>query len=296
MNSSQQQSVTVFNKGKSKAVSDLIAVEEPLEIRLRYHDDTGSLREQSISVTMRTPGDDINLALGFLFSESIIDSYDQIRSVDGGGASEGKGHEKPASEATGQGIRSNCNVVTVSLQSEVKLELEKLQRNFYTTSSCGVCSKSSLEAIRVAGVQSLTEDHLKVSPTILEGLPEKLGEAQSVFSQTGGLHAAAFFDSQGSLLGIHEDVGRHNAVDKLIGDRLLEEALPARDILMVSGRTSFEIVQKALRAGVPLLAAVSAPSTLAITLAEEFGLTLIGFLRGERFNVYSSPQRLSLNS
>ena len=295
MNSSQQKSVTVFNKGKSKSVPDLIAVEEPLEIRLRYHDDTGSLREQSISVTMRTPGNDINLALGFLFSESIIDSYDQVRSVEGGGAGEGKRSEKPTSESTGQGIRSNCNVVRVSLQSEVKLELEKLQRNFYTTSSCGVCSKSSLEAIRVAGVQILTEDHLKVSPPILEKLPEKLGAAQSVFSKTGGLHAAAFFDSQGSLLDIQEDVGRHNAVDKIIGNRLLKETLPVRDILMVSGRTSFEIVQKALRAGVPFLAAVSAPSTLAITLAAEFGLTLVGFLRGERFNVYSGAQRLSLD-
>jgi FdhD protein len=292
MDSSRQQSITVFNKGKSASVSDLIAVEEPLEIRLRYHDDTGSLREQSISVTMRTPGNDINLALGFLFSESIIDSHDQIRLVKGSGSSESTGPGEPLSGSAGQGIRSNCNVVTISLQSGVKLELEKLQRNFYTTSSCGVCSKSSLEAIRVAGVQSLTEDHLKVSPTILEGLPEKLGAAQSIFSQTGGLHAAAFFDSQGSLLDIQEDVGRHNAVDKLIGNRLLEKTLPVRDILMVSGRTSFEIVQKALRAGVPFLAAISAPSTLAITLAAEFGLTLVGFLRGERFNVYSGSQRL----
>ena len=269
-------SVTSVDKGVCEARPDAIAVEEPLEIRLVFRKN-GKLVDQSISITMRTPGHDLELALGFLFTESIIQSYDQIES---------------AAPAT---ARPTCNVVTVQLKPNTRFDPKLLQRNFYTTSSCGVCAKSSLEALRVSGVSRIESNGFRVSADVVRSLPDKLRQAQSVFASTGGLHAAGLFGPRGRLLLVREDVGRHNAVDKLVGERLSSGQAPVTGkILLVSGRTSFEIVQKTLRLGAPILAAVSAPSSLAIQLAEEFGLTLLGFLRGSRFNIYSRAERIRL--
>ena len=268
--------VTSVDSGVCEARPDAIAVEEPLEIRLVFHSQ-GELVDQSISITMRTPGRDLELALGFLFTESIIQSYDQIESA------------APATALPA------CNVVRVQLKPDTRFDPKLLHRNFYTTSSCGVCAKSSLEALRVSGVSRIVSDGLRVSADIIRSLPEKLQRAQSTFARTGGLHAAGLFGPRGKLLLVREDVGRHNAVDKLVGERLSSGRAPVTgSILLVSGRTSFEIVQKTLRLGAPILAAVSAPSSLAIQLAEEFGLTLVGFLRGSRFNIYSGAQRIRL--
>ena len=269
-------SVTTVENGLPEPRPDSVAVEEPLEIRLVF-DQQGEVVDRSISITMRTPGHDLELALGFLFTESIVQSYDQIESV------------APATNLP------TCNVVRIQLKPQTCFDPELLQRNFYTTSSCGVCAKSSLKALRVGGVEPLVPDGFHVSPEVVCSLPLRLQQDQSIFSSTGGLHAAARFDSEGNLLAIREDVGRHNAVDKLIGERLSSGHLPVtQEILMVSGRTSFEIVQKTLRAGAPILAAVSAPSSLAIQLAEEFGLTLLGFVRGNRFNIYSGQERIKI--
>ena len=268
--------MTSVDKGVSRARPDTIAVEEPLEIRLLFHKN-GELVDQSISITMRTPGNDLELALGFLFTESIIDSYDQIES---------------AAPAT---ARPECNVVRIQLKPHTSFDPKLLQRNFYTTSSCGVCAKSSLEALRVSGVSRVESSSFRVSADVVRSLPGKLRRAQSVFASTGGLHAAGLFGPRGKLLLVREDVGRHNALDKLVGEQLSAGQAPVTaKILLVSGRTSFEIVQKTLRLGAPILAAVSAPSSLAIQLAEEFGLTLLGFVRGSRFNIYSWTERIRL--
>ena len=269
-------SVTSVDEGVREAGPDAIAVEEPLEIRLVFHEN-GELVDQSISITMRTPGNDLELALGFLFTESIIQSYDQIES---------------AAPAT---ARLECNVVRIQLKPNTRIDAKLLQRNFYTTSSCGVCAKSSLEALRVSGVSRIEPNSFRVSADIVRSLPDKLRQAQSVFASTGGLHAAGLFGPRGKLLLVREDVGRHNAVDKLVGEWLCSGQAPVTGkIPLVSGRTSFEIVQKTLRLGAPILAAVSAPSSLAIQLAEEFGLTLLGFLRGSRFNIYNGAERIRL--
>ncbi len=268
--------ITTIENGQPENRLDKIATEEPLEIRIVF-EQHGKTIDRSISITMRTPGNDLELAIGFLFTESIVESYNQIKSI------------APASN------RPSCNVVRIQLKPDTTFDPELLQRNFYTTSSCGVCAKSSLEALRVSGVKKLDPDTLRVSPTIIQKLPQRLRNAQSVFSSTGGLHAAGRFDIEGNLLEIREDVGRHNAVDKLIGERFNVGQLPITgEILMVSGRTSFEIVQKTLRSGASILAAVSAPSSLAVQLAEEFGLTLLGFIRGNRFNIYSGQERIHL--
>ena len=270
--------ITTIENGQPEHRLDKVATEEPLEIRIVF-EQGGKTIDRSISITMRTPGNDLELAIGFLFTESIVESYNQIKSI------------APATN------RPSCNVVRIQLEPETTFDPELLQRNFYTTSSCGVCAKSSLEALRVSGVKKLDPDELRVSPAIIQKLPQRLRNAQSVFSSTGGLHAAGRFDIEGNLLEIREDVGRHNAVDKLIGERFNVGQLPITgEILMVSGRTSFEIVQKTLRSGASILAAVSAPSSLAVQLAEEFGLTLLGFLRGNRFNIYSGQERIHLQS
>jgi len=242
---------------------DRVAVEEPLEIRLG---------RSPIAVTMRTPGHDRELAAGFLFTEGIIRGPEDIAAIQGPD-------------------RKLPNVVSVQLRPGVRFDLSRLKRHFYTTSSCGVCGKTTLQAIRVKTkpVSSL----LKVSLNLLYGLPERLRAEQETFEETGGLHASALFDERGDLLYLHEDVGRHNAVDKVVGAALLDQKIPLNaHILMVSGRTSFEIVQKALVAGIPVVAAVSAPSSLAVALAREFQMTLVGFLRGRRFNVYAGGERL----
>ncbi|MEQ8423462.1 MAG: formate dehydrogenase accessory sulfurtransferase FdhD [Cyclobacteriaceae bacterium] len=253
-----------------KATPDLMAVEEPLEIRLGYGNH-GGRQQKSLSVTMRTPGHDYELATGFLFTEGIIDSFDEVESI------------KYCEDVGRQEEKEN--VVRVELKPEVVLDLDKLQRNFYTTSSCGVCGKSSIEAVHVSCATIASSVH--VDKEVIHSLSGKLREAQQIFEHTGGLHAVGLFDIEGKLLLTREDVGRHNAMDKLIGACLFKKEIPLTNaIMMVSGRASFELVQKALRAGVPVMAAVGAPSSLAVSLAKDLGMTLLGFVRDNSFNVY----------
>ena len=259
--------------------ADEVAVEEPLEIQLCSAAPAGAAAK-SVSVTMRTPGNDAELAAGFLYGESIIASRTQVRSIE---------HCGPPDAETG--FR---NVIRVELEPGVDLDLARLERHFYTTSSCGVCGKASLDALRVAGQSSLAGVTTRFPRHRIVALPAKLREKQQVFSRTGGLHAAAVFAPDGEIVLAREDVGRHNAVDKVIGALLMADRLPAHEMgLLVSGRASFELMQKALVAGLPLMAAVGAPSSLAVRLAQEFGITLIGFLRGETFNIYSCASRLA---
>jgi FdhD protein len=253
-----------------ETLSDRVAIEEPLEIRLGY-ESGGERRTDSVSITMRTPGDDEDLATGFLFSESII--------------------RAPADVAVVKPCRGD-NTVRVELEEGVPVDLERLHRHFYTTSSCGVCGKGSLEALQLQGAKPLASG-MTIARQVLTTVPDRLRDAQATFDETGGLHAAAAFSAMGELLIVREDVGRHNAVDKVVGALLREGRLPADDLgLMVSGRASFELMQKALVAGMPLLAAVSAPSSLAVELAREFNVTLVGFLRGDTFNVYAGEDRI----
>jgi FdhD protein len=257
--------VTEWKDGTVHSQQDSIAAEEPLEIRV---DGT------PLSVTMRTPGNDLELAAGFLLTEGIIESRNQL-AMDCAGV--------PDSAA-------KSNIVELQLNN-TQFTVEKLQRNFFAASSCGICGKASIEAIRHRGLRAPDSD-FRVPPEVLCRLPEALRADQPVFDRTGGLHAAALFDVQGNLIALREDIGRHNAVDKLVGWALLEDRLPLSNfIMLVSGRGGFEIVQKALAAGIPVLASVSAPSSLAVKLARELGLTLVGFLRGQRFVVYSGNFR-----
>jgi FdhD protein len=267
-----------ISNGLQETHADSVAVEEPLEIRLAYSTPDGRAT-RSISITMRTPDNDTELAAGFLFGESIVRDASDIASIEPCGP--------PAPDS------GNLNVIRVELGPDVAVDLGQLQRHFYTTSSCGVCGKTSLDALRVTGVDSLLDNDAAFSKDVLTAMPVKLRELQATFDETGGLHAAAAFNAAGELLVTMEDVGRHNAVDKVVGALLLDDRLPAADLgLMVSGRASFELMQKALVAGMPLLAAVSAPSSLAVQLANEFDMTLVGFLRGDTFNIYSGAQRI----
>jgi FdhD protein len=257
---------------------DSLAVEEPLEIRLGFFKD-GKTTHKSISITMRTPGDDFDLAAGFLFTEGIIKSAVQIKKIQHCGV---------------PGKNSNLrNTVRVDLCSDVTIDFKRLERHFYTSSSCGVCGKTSIEALETGARKLNKFDKVLFSPETIHRFPEILRKAQNVFERTGGLHAAALFDADGEMKGLKEDVGRHNAVDKLVGAQFLAGETPVTDkLLMVSGRASFELVQKALMAGIPILAAVGAPSSLAVELAREYGMTLLGFVRDNRFNIYSGAERI----
>jgi len=257
--------VTEWQDGAVRAMQDSLAAEEPLEIRVNG---------MPLTVTMRTPGHDLELAAGFLLTEGIIDSADDLKVL--------------RTTSTEPGARSN--VVDVG-PGDGPVDTGMLQRNFFATSSCGICGKASIEAIRRRGLRQ-PDRGFRVTPEILSALPEIIRAEQAVFERTGGLHAAGLFDETGRLLALREDIGRHNAVDKIVGWALQQDRLPlSHSILMVSGRGGFEIAQKALAAGVPVLASVSAPSSLAVKLARELGLTLIGFLRGRRFVVYSGEFR-----
>lgn len=272
-------SVSKISGQSARSVEDRVAVEEPLEIRLGYATPEGRTTT-SVSITMRTPGNDAELAAGFLYSEAIIQRSVDIAHI------EHCGPEAPDS--------GNRNVIRVDLKPNIGVDLGKLQRHFYTTSSCGVCGKSSLDALRVTGAERLATGDTHFSKDMLITLPDALRTTQKTFAETGGLHAAAVFDSHGKILLTREDVGRHNAVDKVVGALLTQGLLPGSDLgLIVSGRTSFELMQKTLMAGMPLLAAVSAPSSLAIQLAQEFNVTLVGFLRGSTFNIYSGEERIA---
>ncbi|GAA0979643.1 formate dehydrogenase accessory sulfurtransferase FdhD [Acrocarpospora macrocephala] len=250
---------------------DVLAAEEPLEIRLNG---------APLTVTMRTPGDDFDLAAGFLVSEGAVGAAGDIESI------------RYCAGATEDG-RNTYNVLDVRLSPWVTPIATSLERNFYTTSSCGVCGKASLDAVRTVARWEVASDPVKMDPSVISELPDRLRAAQRVFDRTGGLHAAGLFTPGGNPLCVREDVGRHNAVDKLVGWALREGMLPLSSMaLMVSGRASFELVQKAVMAGIPVLAAVSAPSSLAVELAAESGLTLLGFVRGNSMNVYTGEARL----
>ncbi|HRD53201.1 MAG TPA: formate dehydrogenase accessory sulfurtransferase FdhD [Flavobacteriales bacterium] len=256
--------------GTVATADDLLVTEEPLEIRLG-HGPLDARDEFRLSVTMRTPGNDEELALGFLFTEGIIaDPAQVVRSVF---------CEDVKEEERG-------NVIRVELRPEAHVDPGKWQRNFYTTSSCGVCGKSSIEAVHAQCKRPLAAWDA-IDPKVITALPGRMREAQTVFQHTGGIHAAALFDRSGKLLLLREDVGRHNAVDKVIGAALGSRLPVEESMLLVSGRAGFELVQKCVVAGIPLMAAVGAPSSLAVSLARASSLTLIGFLRGERFNIYS---------
>lgn len=261
-------------EGVPGARPDTLTVEEPLEIRVGG---------KALTITMRTPGNDFDLAAGFLVSEGISRSAKDIHSI------------RYCAGATDDGSNT-YNVLDVVLADGVAQPDASLERNFYTTSSCGLCGKASLDAIRTIAAWPVDADELTVSPSTVAELPDVLRAAQLVFDRTGGLHAAGLFSADGKLLCLREDVGRHNAVDKVVGWAAREGGLPlSGTVLMVSGRASFELVQKAVMAGISMLAAVSAPSSLAVDLAAEMGLTLIGFLRGASMNVYTRPDRLGLS-
>ena len=258
---------------------DDVAVEEPLEIQVSSASADGSAAK-SVSITMRTPGADRDLAVGFLFTEGIITAAEQVLSV------QHYGETDPDS-----GLQ---NTVRVEIHPDVDLHLDRLQRHFYTTSSCGVCGKASLDALRVSGQSSLAAHQTRFSAQLLTDMPDVVRAQQPLFSKTGGLHAAAIFGSDGEIAIVKEDVGRHNATDKAIGALFSAGKLPANQLaLLVSGRASFELMQKALVAGIPLLAAVGAPSSLAVKMAREFNMTLVGFLRDGSFNIYAGSERIS---
>lgn len=264
--------------GVNRQRPDAIAVEEPLEIRV-----AGS----PLSVTMRTPGHDVELAAGFLVSEGVIHRGDQFaRAIHCGGP------------GTGGTDGNTYNVLDLTLAAGVVLPSPDIARNFYTTSSCGVCGTASIDAVEKVSSYDVSEDGVRVDAVDLAAFPDRLREGQKMFEKTGGLHAAALFDvATGELLVVREDVGRHNAVDKVVGWAVLNDRLPLRGtVLQVSGRVSFELVQKAVMAGIPVLSAVSAPSSLAIELAERAGLTVAGFVRGGSMNLYTRPDRIVVPS
>lgn len=262
-----------YDAGSSRTRRDVVSVEEPLEIRLTVPDDG----EHQVAVTMRTPGNDFELAAGFLYSEGLISRRDDIVDL------------RYCVNVDPQ----EYNVVTVQLRPGAAFDPAALTRNFYTSSSCGVCGKASLEAVEVKGCAPLPDGDLCVSPDVIRSLPDQLRERQAVFERTGGLHAAGLFAGDGTAGSIREDIGRHNAVDKIVGEAFLAGDLPLADrVLTVSGRSSFEIMQKALAAGIPVVVAVGAPSSLAVDLARQFNMTLVGFTKPDGFNVYTGGQRI----
>ena len=250
---------------------DALAAEEPLELRVGG---------EALAVTMRTPGDDVELAHGFLLSEGVVSAREDVSTA-------------RYCDGRDESGRNTYNVLDVALAAGVAAPQTGVQRNFYTTSSCGVCGKAALDAVKLRTRFDPASSRFAISTDTLVGLPDALRERQRVFAATGGLHAAGLFDASGALLVVREDVGRHNAVDKVLGWALLQGRIPAPDLgLLVSGRASFELVQKAAMAGIATLAAVSAPSSLAVELAEENGMTLVGFLRGSSMNLYTGEHRI----
>ncbi|MCC3650946.1 formate dehydrogenase accessory sulfurtransferase FdhD [Streptomyces sp. S07_1.15] len=270
----ERRRVVRIRDGAVSTRPDTLVAEEPLEIRLGG---------KPLAITMRTPGDDFALAAGFLVSEGVLGRAEELTGI------------AYCAGATADG-GNTYNVVDVRLAPGVPVPSITLERNVYTTSSCGLCGKASLDAVRTTARWAIADEPpVRVTPGVLAGLPERLRAAQRVFDRTGGLHAAGLFSPEGELLDLREDVGRHNAVDKLVGRALQDGRLPlSRCVLLVSGRASFELAQKAVMAGIPVLAAVSAPSSLAVDLADEAGLTLVGFLRGASMNVYAGAERVTV--
>lgn len=262
--------------GTARSRRDAVTVEEPMEIRLLLAEDGGST-ERSVAVTMRTPGDDFELAAGFLFTEGIVSGCADIREI---------------RYCTGEAAQE-YNIVSVALRDPSAFDPALLSRNFYMTSSCGVCGKASLEAVEITGLDPLADGDLRVATEVILSVPTSLRAAQPVFERTGSIHAAALIGPAGKIALLREDVGRHNAVDKVIGHELLEDRLPIRDrFLAVSGRSSFEIMQKARVAGISMIVAVGAPSSLAVELARRFNMTLVGFAKPDGFNVYVDSGRV----
>jgi len=262
--------VSQWDDGNAERKDDYLAAEEPLEIRIG---------DQPLSVTMRTPGHDVELAAGFLFTEGLIQNREQILAIEN------------VEPLTDDGVKRD-NMMQAKLVADAAPDFAKMRRHFFASSSCGICGKASIDAVR-SRLLSAPNPEFRVEAELLTSLPDVLRSSQDVFQRTGGLHAAALFDSSGGLLVVREDIGRHNAVDKVIGWALLDHRVPLGNaILLVSGRGGFEIVQKALVAGIPILASVSAPSSLAVQLARELRMTLVGFLRGRRFVIYSGEERI----
>ncbi|MFG3589729.1 formate dehydrogenase accessory sulfurtransferase FdhD [Streptomyces sp. NPDC047990] len=275
----ERRKVIRIRDGAESTRPDTLVAEEPLEIRLNG---------KALAITMRTPGDDFALAAGFLVSEGVLGRTEELQSI------------VYCAGATEDGSNT-YNVVDVRTAPGVVMPDITLERNVYTTSSCGLCGKASLDAVRTTARWTIDDGDdappVRLEPALLAVLPDRLRAAQRVFDRTGGLHAAALFTEDGELLDVREDVGRHNAVDKLVGRALQDGRLPlSRTVLLVSGRASFELAQKAVMAGIPVLAAVSAPSSLAVDLAAESGLTLVGFLRGASMNVYAGEHRIALRA
>lgn len=270
------------HKNYSDQKDDLVVTEEPLEIRINYGQKQ-ERKQKSLLVTMRTPGNDFELVTGFLYSEGIIGSFDQIKEI-------------KYCEDVKDPLEKD-NVVVVYLHPEVAPDLPRLERHFYANSSCGVCGKTSIESLRFFGCEVFDRNTPMLSVSVIHQLSEKTGEMQTIFKHTGGIHAAALFHRSGKMICMREDIGRHNAMDKMVGAMLYERKMPlSGSLALVSGRTGYELVQKAIMAGIPVLASVGAPSSLAVELAEEYQMTLIGFLRNNRFNVYSGKQRIKCSS
>ena len=271
--------VTKVNNFSIQTVDDIIVVEEPLEIRLG-HGPMDMREETNVSITMRTPGNDFELATGFLFTEGIIKSGDDILSI-----KYCTDHQKKEQQ---------FNIVRVELKPDVEFEASAFNRNFYMTSACGICGKASIDAIAIHCLKRELNNDFKIDKQLIFSLSDKLKQKQAIFNNTGGIHAAALFSSDGELLNMMEDVGRHNALDKLIGSLVSSNKITLTEnaVLFLSGRASFELLQKATMAGIVIVCAVGAPSSLAVSTAEEFGITLIGFLRDGRFNIYSHAFRI----
>ncbi len=271
--------VTRYRDGARERERDTLVVEEPLEIRLSWvRTEDGRRRTEPLAVTMRTPGEDFELVAGFLHGEGVVTMPEEILELTYCRSGEGE---------------QEYNTVEARLRPGVAFDMDALRRNFYATSSCGVCGKASLDAVGAMGCRVLSAGPM-FEASLLPTLPDRLRSRQDAFDRTGGLHAAGLFDTTGECLGVREDVGRHNAVDKVLGEAFLAHELPASEaLLVVSGRASFELVQKAVMAGVPALVAVGAPSTLAVDLAKRFGQTLVGFARDGGFNVYTGEERVA---
>jgi len=289
--SMSQTSVEKVTGFASRRVMDQLAIEEPLDIQITYGP-TNSRQTTSISITMRTPGDDFDLAAGFLMTEGVVRNANDIDYI--------AYATHPVSESAQFPLivdasrpNSKQNIVRVHLATHVTVSLANLQRNFYTTSSCGICGKASLLSLRTV-CPPRAPNNFRVHAQMLYSLPNRLRSSQGVFDRTGGLHGAGLFDSSGNLLALREDVGRHNAVDKLIGAEFLADRAPLQErVLLLSGRASFELLQKALMGGIPMVAAVGAPSSLAVDVAKEFDITLVGFLRDRHFNIYHGVERIN---
>lgn len=274
----EKANITAVGDGFREEKEDLLVTEEPLELRL-YHDKGTNAQATNLAVTMRTPGHDLELALGFLFTEGIIQRYSDVANIR---HCEDKVEKHPE------------NIVKIFLQPEVEYDVEKAQRNFYTTSSCGICGKASIEAIQQQNCKPVQDNDLTFTADFIHSLSKRILKEQTLFEHTGGLHATGLFSETGELLLLREDIGRHNAFDKVIGAQVFQNNVPlSKSVIFLSGRAGFELVQKCAMAGVPVMVAVGAPSSLAVQTAKAFNLTLIGFARNGKFNIYSHPHRIA---